>query len=29
MLELMAKLGGKKLVGKATSLPDGVFADIE
>jgi len=29
MLELMAKLGGKGLVGKATFLPDGVFADIE
>jgi len=25
MFELMAKLGGEKLVGKATTLPDGVF----
>ncbi len=28
MLEVMAKLGGEKLVGKATTLPDGVFVDL-
>ena len=29
MLELMSELGGAKLVGKATVLPEGVFADLE
>ncbi len=28
-LELMAKLGGEKLVGKATTLPAGLFAKID
>lgn len=28
-LQLMAKLGGEKLVGKATTLPPGLFAAIE
>lgn len=27
-LALMAELGGEKLVGKATSLPEGLFADV-
>lgn len=27
-LALMADLGGKKLVGQATTLPDGLFADV-
>ncbi len=27
-LALMAKLGGEKLVGQATTLPDGLFADV-
>lgn len=26
VLDVMARLGGEKLVGKATTLPDGVFA---
>jgi len=29
MLQLMAKLGGEKLVGKATTLPPGLFAAVE
>ena len=29
LLRLMAELGGEKLVGKATTLPDGLFADVE
>lgn len=28
MLELMARLGGEKLVGAATTLPDGLFAAV-
>ena len=28
MLELMAELGGEKLVGNATTLPDGVFVSL-
>ena len=28
LLTLMAKLGGEELVGKMTSIPDGVFADV-
>lgn len=28
LLQLMAKLGGEKLVGQATTLPDGLFADV-
>lgn len=28
-LRLMAELGGEKLVGKASSLPEGLFADVE
>ncbi len=28
-LKLMAKLGGEKLVGKATSLPDGLFVKLQ
>lgn len=29
MLSLMADLGGRELVGDATSVPDGLFADVE
>lgn len=29
LLQLMAKLGGEKLVGGATTLPDGLFAVVE
>ncbi|WP_146346690.1 ABC transporter substrate-binding protein [Phaeobacter marinintestinus] len=29
MLALMSDLGGPELVGKATSLPDGLFADVK
>lgn len=29
MLELMADLGGQRLVGKATTLPDGLFVELE
>ena len=29
MLKLMAELGGEKLLGKATTLPDGVFLTVE
>lgn len=29
MLELMADLGGPELVGEATTIPDGLFADVE
>lgn len=29
LLQLMAKLGGEKLVGAATTLPPGLFAEIE
>ncbi len=29
LLQLMATLGGEKLVGGATTLPEGLFADIE
>lgn len=29
MLALMAKLGGAELVGKATTVPDGLFADVK
>lgn len=29
LLQLMAELGGEKLVGKATTLPAGLFAEIE
>lgn len=28
-LQLMARLGGEKLVGKATTLPDGLFAQVD
>ena len=28
-LQLMARLGGEKLVGKATSLPDGLFVQVD
>ncbi len=28
LLEVMAKFGGEKLVGKATTLPDGVFVNL-
>jgi len=28
LLQLMAKLGGEKLVGEATSLPEGLFAQV-
>ncbi|MEO1381122.1 MAG: ABC transporter substrate-binding protein, partial [Pseudomonadota bacterium] len=29
MLSLMAELGGAELVGKATQMPAGLFADIQ
>lgn len=29
LLQLMARLGGEKLVGEATSLPEGLFAQLE
>ena len=29
MLTLMSELGGPELVGKATSVPDGLFADVQ
>lgn len=29
MLDLMSELGGETLVGRATSLPDGLFVDLE
>ncbi len=29
MLQLMAKLGGRELVGTATTVPPGLFADVE
>lgn len=29
LLSLMAELGGEELVGKADSLPDGLFADVQ
>ena len=29
MLALMAELGGAELVGEATTLPEGLFADVE
>ena len=28
-LELMAELGGEDLVGQATTVPDGLFADVQ
>ncbi len=28
-LQLMAELGGEKLVGKATSLPEGLFVHVD
>ena len=29
MLSLMAELGGADLVGDATTVPDGLFADVK